>query len=214
MSEDGRAGSIPEDQGVLAAEEDLVDEQRIRNTASRYAQHFPWLSDAPIEAYISLLQTLRVYSVAIERYLNALGQPRPISSARHTVLRILYFADDHRLNQNEMSREVGVSRTNITNLIDGLERDGFVTKSMNPADRRSNHIQLTETGLEFCSTFIPAVAGFMASMFEDLSEDDLAQFKRLLARVRGGMYRRYLEDALPSGDPEGPLTGTEIAGHI
>jgi DNA-binding MarR family transcriptional regulator len=189
---------MPEDQGVLAVEEDLADEQRIRSAASRYAQHFPWLSDAPIEAYISLLQTLRVYSVAIERYLNGLGQPKPISSARHTVLRILYFADDHRLNQNEISREVGVSRTNITNLIDGLERDGFVTKSMNPADRRSNHIQLTEAGLDFCSTFIPAVADFMASMFADLSEEELAQFKELLARVREGMNRRYLADELPA----------------
>jgi DNA-binding MarR family transcriptional regulator len=205
---------MPEDHEVLAAEEDLADERRIRNTAVRYARHFPWLSDAPIEAYISLLQTLRVYSIAIERHLNAMGQPKPISGARHTVLRILYFADDHRLNQNQISREVGVSRTNITNLIDGLERDGFVTKSMNPADRRSNHIQLTEAGLEFCSAFIPAVAGFMASMFADLSEEELANFKRLLARVRGGMYQRFLGGALPSGDAQGPLTAPDLPDHI
>jgi DNA-binding MarR family transcriptional regulator len=178
----------------LAAEEDLADEQRIRNTASRYAQHFPWLSIAPLEAYISLLQTLRVHSVAIERYLSSLNLPKPISDARHTVLRTLYFADSNRLSQNEVSRELGVSRTNVTNLIDALERDGLVTRAVNPADRRANYVQLTTAGLEFCSTFIPAVAQFMASMFEDLDENELDELNALLTRVRGGMYGRYLSD--------------------
>ncbi|HLF80048.1 MAG TPA: MarR family transcriptional regulator [Dehalococcoidia bacterium] len=178
----------------MAGAEDLTDDERIRDTVSRYAKHFPWLSNASFEAYISLLQTMRVYIVAIERYLNSVGQPKPISSARHTVLRILYFAEGYRLSQHEIAREVGISRTNITNLIDALERDGLVTRAraMNPADRRTNHVELTQEGLEFCSTFIPAVAEFMASMFQDLSEAELAQLNEVLARVREGMYRRYL----------------------
>ena len=184
---------MPEDQGVLA-EETQTDEERIRNTAFRYAEHLPWLSSAPLEAYISLLQTLRVHSVAIERYLSSLNLPKPISDARHTVLRTVYFADGNRLLQNEVSRELGVSRTNVTNLIDALERDGLVTRAVNPADRRANYVQLTAAGLEFCSTFIPAVAQFMASMFEDLDENELDELNALLTRVRGGMYRRYLSD--------------------
>jgi DNA-binding MarR family transcriptional regulator len=187
----------------LAAAEDPTEEQRIRGTAARYAQKFPWLSAAGIEAYVSLLQTIRVYSVAIERYLNSVGQPKPISAARHTVLRILYFADGHRLSQNEISRDIGVSRTNITNLIDTLERDGLVTRTMNPADRRANYVQLTEAGLEFCSAFIPAVAEFMASMFQDLSEAELAELQGLLARVRAGMHRRYLADELLAAEGVG-----------
>jgi DNA-binding MarR family transcriptional regulator len=178
----------------LTGADDQSEEERIRRTALRYTQQLPWLSSSAIEAYISLLHTMRVHSVAIERYLSALGQPKPISSARHTVLRTLYFADDYRLGQNELSREVGVSRTNITNLIDILERDGLVTRAMNPADRRTNDVQLTDAGFDFCSTFIPAVAEFMASMLADLSESELAQLNALLARVREGMYRRYLAD--------------------
>jgi DNA-binding MarR family transcriptional regulator len=178
----------------LSAANEQSEEERIRDTASRYAQYLPWLSKAPIEAYISLLHTMRTHSVAIERYLSGANQPKPISSARHTVLRTLYFAEGYRLTQIELSREVGVSRTNITNLIDNLERDGLVTRAMNPADRRSNNIELTNAGLAFCSTFIPAVAEFMASMFADLSEAELSQLNATLARVRKGMYRRYIAD--------------------
>jgi DNA-binding MarR family transcriptional regulator len=179
------------------SEEDQSEEERIRQTALRYTQHLPWLDSAPIEVYISLLHTMRLHAAAIERYLSALDQPKPISSARHTVLRTLYFADDHRLTQNELSREVGVSRTNITSLVDILERDGLVSRSMNPADRRTNHVQLTTAGLDFCSTFIPAVAEFMATVFADLSPDELAQLNDLLTRVREGMHRRYLAYELP-----------------
>jgi DNA-binding MarR family transcriptional regulator len=177
---------------------DPADEERIRTTAARYADRFPWLSLDSLEAYVSLLHTLRLHMVAIERHLTALGQPKPISSARHTVLRTLYLAPAYRLSQNEITREIGVSPTNITNLIDVLERDGLVTRSMNPGDRRSNHIELTPAGIEFCSAYIPAVAGFMASMFADLSDDELEQLKTLLGRIREGMYQRYLREPSPA----------------
>jgi DNA-binding MarR family transcriptional regulator len=181
---------------------DPADEERIHATAARYAERFPWLDVDSLEAYVSLLHTLRLHLVAIERHLTAMGQPKPISSARHTVLRTLYLADGHRLSQNEITREIGVSPTNITNLIDVLERGGMVTRSMNPGDRRSNYIELTGAGLEFCSEYIPAVADFMAAMFNDLDEGELAEFKSLLARVREGMYSRYLREPSPAGPRE------------
>jgi DNA-binding MarR family transcriptional regulator len=191
--------------------EDRAEEQRIRATASRYAERFPWLSAEPIEAYISLLHTMRVHIVAIERYLTALGQPKPISSAQHTVLRTLYLADGHRLSQNEITREIGVSPSNITNLVDVLEREGMVSRSMNPGDRRANYIQLTEAGVEFCAAFIPAVADFMALMFEDLSDSELAHFKTLLARVRNGMYRRHLTEEAPPASSDSPRAGQRLS---
>jgi DNA-binding MarR family transcriptional regulator len=186
----------------LTTAEDRAEEERIRKTAQRYTDNLPWLSSTAIETHISLIHTLRVHSVAIERYLSALGLPKPISSARHTVLRTLFFEDGHRLSQNDLSREVGVSRTNITNLIDGLERDGFVARQVNPTDRRANYVELTEAGLDFCSTFIPAVAEFMAEVFSDLREGELEQLGDMLARVREGMYRRYLTDDTKADEQE------------
>ena len=180
----------------MRAPESGSEEDRIRETSLRYVQHFPWLAGAPIEVYVSLLHTLRVHAVAIERYLSAVHQGKPLSAARHTVLRTLYFADGKRLSQNEMSRELGVSRTNITHIIDGLERDGLVNRAANPTDRRANYIELTGAGIEFCSSFVPTVAQFMASMFEDLTDREQADLNALLARVRQGMYRRYLKEEL------------------
>jgi DNA-binding MarR family transcriptional regulator len=191
----------------LEAADDQSEEERIRETALRYTQHFPSLNPSPIEAYLSVLHTLRVHSVAIERYLQSLDLPKPISDARHTVLRTLYFADGNRLSQNEVSRELGVSRTNITNLIDALERDGLVARAVNPADRRTNYVQLTTAGLEFCSSFIPAVAQFMASVFEDLNERELDELNALLAQVRAGMYGRYFgEDVAAESSTPTELT--------
>jgi MarR family 2-MHQ and catechol resistance regulon transcriptional repressor len=185
--------------------EDATEGERIRETAQSYAEHFPSLDSAAIEVYVSLLHTLRVHSVAIERYLASLDQGKPLSAARHTVLRTLYFADGKRLSQNELSGELGVSRTNITHIIDALERDGLLVRVTNPSDRRSNYIELTPQGVTFCSSFVPTVAQFMASMFEDLSEPELAELNRLLARVREGMYRRYIFDDAPAETANEPL---------
>src|SRR6266542_1166917 len=132
--------------GVRVAMTDLDldgEDEQIHQTALRYTQNYAWADKEAIEAYISLLHTNRVHALAVERYLSSLGLERPLSGARHTVLRTLYFAAGHRLSQNEIGRELGVSRTNITNLIDGLEREGLVTRVANPADRRTNYVELT-----------------------------------------------------------------------
>ena len=183
----------------MAINDEPGEEERIRLTAARYSEYFPGLESQSIEAYLSLIHTQRVHALSIERYLSSMGQPKPMSAPRHTILRALFFSEGHRLSQNELSREVGVSPTNITNLIDGLERDGFVVRNSVPGDRRAKYIQLTEAGLDVCSSFIPAVAEFMASIFKDLSPTQRDELNRVLALVRAGMRSRYLDQAERSG---------------
>src|SRR5688500_20152775 len=87
-----------------------------------------------------------MHRLATGRMMDQLELDVSMTGARYTLLLTLFFARDNLLAQNEISRELSVSRTNITNPIDGLERDGLLPRGPNPADRRGSHAQLTQPG--------------------------------------------------------------------
>ena len=61
------------------------------------------------------------------------------------ILTLLY---KHRtpMTQNELSRELHLSRQTVTSVVDSLEQRGLVSRSIAENDRRSRMITLTEDG--------------------------------------------------------------------
>lgn len=59
------------------------------------------------------------------------------------------------LNQKEIGQKILKSGGNITLVIDNLEKNGLVTRCVNPEDRRAVIINLTDKGKEFILDFFP-----------------------------------------------------------
>ena len=53
------------------------------------------------------------------------------------------------MTQNELSQELYLSRQTITSVVDSLERQGLVTRSISEKDRRSRVVCLTDEGRSF-----------------------------------------------------------------
>jgi DNA-binding MarR family transcriptional regulator len=96
----------------------------------------------------------------------------------------LYFSRDNLLPQNKISRELNVSRTNVTNLIDGLERDGLVERVPSPMDRRVSYAKLTEAGHELCGKLMPPLTRLTEDATRDFTREEKAQFKAFLYRLQ------------------------------
>jgi len=171
---------------VRTAEEDgqSIAEDVLRVSALRYQEELPGSDAEAIEVLLALLRSVRVHRTAVSRQLEALELEAGITGARYTLLMTLYFSRENLLAQNEISRELNVSRTNITNLIDGLERDGLVERMPNPSDRRVSYAQLTDRGRALCVKLMPTMAQLMEDATRDFSPDERAQFKAFLYRVQ------------------------------
>ena len=171
---------------VRTAEEDgqSIAEDVLRASALRYQEELPGSDADAIEVLLALLRSVRVHRTAVTRQLEALELEAGITGARYTLLMTLYFSRENLLAQNEISRELNVSRTNITNLIDGLERDGLVERVPNPSDRRVSYAQLTNRGRALCVKLMPTMAQLMEDATRDFSPDERAQFKAFLYRVQ------------------------------
>jgi DNA-binding MarR family transcriptional regulator len=165
-------------------DEQAVAEGILRASARRYEAELPGTDGDAIEVMLALLRSVRVHRTAVQRQLEGMDLRVGMTGARYTLLMTLYFSRENLLAQNEISKELNVSRTNITNLIDGLERDGLVERIPNPSDRRVSYARLTQQGHDLCVALMPAMTTLMSDATHDFSDDERAQLREFLYRVQ------------------------------
>jgi DNA-binding MarR family transcriptional regulator len=167
-----------------AKEAQVAAEAVLAATARRYNQELAWADPDTVEVDLAFLRASRMHRIAGGRLIDTMDLGVSMTGARFTLLLTLYFARHNLLAQNEISRELSVSRTNITNLIDGLERDGLVARVPNPADRRVSYAQLTKAGEELCVKLLPEITRLMFENLQGFTAEEKLQFKDFLYRIQ------------------------------
>jgi DNA-binding MarR family transcriptional regulator len=188
----GKAQRIS-DQAEETAEVDdqIVAEEVLRSMALSYNEEMPDSDPDAIEVVLALIRTMRVHRTAVARYIDFLDLPVAMTGARYTLLMTLYFSRENLLPQNKISRELNVSRTNITNLIDGLERDGLVERVPSPIDRRVSYAQLTDAGRKLCIELMPPITRLNEDLTRDFTSEERVQLKEFLYRVQRNVVKAH-----------------------
>lgn len=93
------------------------------------------------ELTIAVLATADAFLRGSQRLFRPLG----LTGAQYNVLNILADAPDG-LSQRELSDRLVVDRSNVTGLLDRMEKAGWVRRDDHPGDRRVYRVTLTPTG--------------------------------------------------------------------
>ena len=163
-----------------------------RRIADRYHDAFPGADEVAIDISLQVFTCSAAQSASLTRFFNRLGLIR--TRGRYTALRNLYFARDGKLTQNELRAELNVTSPNVTYLIDELEKDGLVSRSPHPTDRRATYVALTDKGNELCKVLVPAMVDFMHTMSEGFSTAERERFLDYLRRFEANAVRSYTSD--------------------
>ncbi|BET67743.1 hypothetical protein ASA1KI_26610 [Opitutales bacterium ASA1] len=91
-----------------------------------------------------VVQTLRTSS-ALLRESRRLFRPLGLTEAQFNVLNLLAAAKDG-MTQSELGEVLVVDRSNVTGLVDRMERAGWVKRGDVPGDRRAHRVVLTAKG--------------------------------------------------------------------
>ncbi|MCZ8518507.1 MULTISPECIES: MarR family winged helix-turn-helix transcriptional regulator [Paenibacillus] len=89
-------------------------------------------------------------------------QPYDITSEQWSVLNTLTLRDG--VNQRELSQRTEKDPTNVTRILDQLERKGWIRRAPHPEDRRAYLIYATDSGRELNRTLAPMEAEMVASL--------------------------------------------------
>lgn len=121
----------------------------------------------------------------LERHAGGYG----LSDAKLEVLEVLSCCSDRRACLHALGDELGVTRPNVTKLVDGLERGGLVERLPHPSDRRMVQAHVTRQGLQVAEEALPGRGELMERLWDVLDDDELSRLVALLQSVAERAYR-------------------------
>lgn len=147
------------------------------------------------ESSLRLADEFAGFGPAYTRWIRQQLQGSEVSHARMRLLGALHCGGARIMS--EISEELGVSRRNVTALVDALEEEGHVRRRSHPTDRRATLIELTDRGQESAGRLFEEHREVVAQLFEALSEEEREEMIRLMGRVREILQ----EEGMPAQRP-------------
>jgi MarR family transcriptional regulator, 2-MHQ and catechol-resistance regulon repressor len=140
----------------------------------------PW-DDPRITAFGMLLEA---HAAALTQVGRDLEASAGIPVSWFEVLLRLARSPEQRLRMAELARQVGLSTSGLTRLVDRIEAAGYLTRQACPTDRRGAEAVLTDEGAALLQSAVPAhVASIDANFAAPLGEN-LPTLEALLRLVR------------------------------
>jgi len=139
-------------------------------------EHRTTLARMAVDAVIAV-------AACAERDLDRHAAEFGISDAKLEVLEVLSCCSGRRACLFSLGDRLGVTRPNITKLVDGLERQGLVTRIPHPVDRRMVQAQLTPEGAAVAARALPGRVDLMERAWATLEDAELERLVWVLRRA-------------------------------
>ena len=131
-----------------------------------------------------LASTARAVSRAFDQALGSAGGSLP------TWLVLLTLKTRPVANQSELAAQVGVQGPTLTHHLNAMEAAGLLTRHRDPANRRSQVVELTEQGEEAFQRMRLTAAGFDRQLRTGLDAAEIAVLAKLLSTLQDNVAVR------------------------
>jgi DNA-binding MarR family transcriptional regulator len=138
--------------------------------------------NAATPSMAAVTSIMRVHQLVMAR-LNDELKPWELTYPRYEALMLLFFSRTGSLPLGKMGARLQVHPTSVTNLIDGLEKLGYVTRAAHPSDRRTTLAMISDRGREVAQAATTALNAMRFGTGE-MSRTDLATVTDVLRQMR------------------------------
>lgn len=105
-----------------------------------------------------------------------------LTTAQFGVLEVLYNKGDLRIC--EIIEKILTTSGNITVVIKNLEKDGLVKKNLDPKDKRSTIISITDKGKQIIEGILPNHIENISKIFSVLTKEEQITLKNILKKFK------------------------------
>jgi DNA-binding MarR family transcriptional regulator len=112
-------------------------------------------------------------------------RPLGVTEAQFNVLNVLANAPAG-LSQRELGDVLVVDRSNVTGLLDRMEKSGWVRREDHPRDRRIHRVMLTASGRQLWAGVWPLYVAAVEKVVADLGNADIKHALTSLAALEEG----------------------------
>ena len=141
----------------------------------------PWESPQVIPAQIRRVDNLIFRKINQFARENGVEQATPMHG---WIIGYLYRHRDTPVFQRDIEREFSITRSTVTNILQLMERKGYIERRSVPQDARLKQLVLTEEGIRFHENSIRSfhqTDDYVAGL---LTEEENTELLRLLSKLR------------------------------
>ena len=109
-----------------------------------------------------------------------------VAESQFNVLMALRYAE-RALSQQDLSERLLVDKSNLTGLIDGLMKRGFVRRFREKRDRRFYRLKLTGEGAEFLEKLEPAYLELVHGIMNEFTPEERTRLTEYMVRLQRRM---------------------------
>ena len=136
---------------------------------------------------LRLVDEFAAFGPLYMKWIRSRLQDRGMTYARMRLLGALHCNGPQIMSS--ISDELGVTRRNVTALVDGLEEEGLVRRKPHPTDRRATVIEMTGRGERTMDSIYDEHRAAVAELFEELGGEDQRELSRMLGALREALKR-------------------------
>ncbi len=111
------------------------------------------------------------------------GIEKTISVAGEEGVLLCIYSSERRVLGGEIAKELALSPGRTTNIINTLEKRGYVARENDEEDKRKVYISLTEEGERHITGRYQDAVKSYSILFERLGEQDAKEYFRILKRI-------------------------------
>ena len=103
------------------------------------------------------------------------------------IIRYLYEKREEEIFQKDIEKFFSIGRSTVTNIIQLMEKNGYIARESVPGDARLKKVKLTEKGIvnhEMVKAFITRLD---RSLIRGISEEELDTFYTVMNKIRGNL---------------------------
>ena len=144
----------------------------------------PWESPQVIPAQIRRVDNLIFRKINQCARENGVEQATPMHG---WIIEYLYRHRDAAVFQRDIEREFSITRSTVTNILQLMERKGYIERRSVPQDARLKQLVLTEEGIRFHENTIRSfhqTDDYVAGL---LTEEENTELLRLLNKLRDAL---------------------------
>lgn len=168
---------------------DAFYQRKLSESGPRY----PGFDLLTAEITLSFVYAYDIFHQVTARYMARYG----LSKSTLNILMLLRHGPDEGMQLHDLGELLLVSRANITGLIDHLEKKGYVTRVVDPQDRRARFARITKKAETLLDHFIPVHYEHLKTLFADLTLEEKQTFLKLLRKTRAS-FTAHAHDSVDS----------------
>ena len=140
-----------------------------------------------------LFRSFAVVSKGLRQWVRTVMAAEPNMTVGRAGVLLGLLGRDGPVSMSALGTAQDLTPRSMTVLVDGLEREGLVQRTMDPRDRRVTLLSLTPPGRVIATEQLRPARQAAAALFDGLSQGDRQDLLRLLGEVAGHLAEHGIE---------------------